>query len=152
MDGFHVREVGLSTSEAPQPNWCAARAFVAFPALLLGQDGRDLAGGSPGDITAAARSVAIGAGLVAFVVTLFGALPAAVWLTKRKHVSLGLALLLGLAMGNVPMVVGTALAGAYGIEGFVRGAAFSSLLGMTGAAVFWAIAIRGPQADRDRVV
>ena len=34
------------------------------------------------------------------------------------------------------------LGGTYGIEGLVRGIVFSSLLGVSGAAVFWVIAVR----------
>jgi len=126
-----------------QPFLASGLAFAVFPVLLLDRSGRALAGGLPVDITDAARSVAIGAGLVAFFVTLLGALPTAVWLTKRKQVSLKEAVRFGLVFGNIPLIFGTLLAGSYGVGGFVRGMAFSSLLGVAGAAAFWAIAIRG---------
>lgn len=126
-----------------QPFLASGLSFIVFPVLLRDRSGRTLAGGFPLDITDAARSVAIGAGLVAFFVTLLGALPTALWLTKRKQVSLKEAVLFGLGFGNVPLILGTVLAGSYGVGGFVRGMAFSSLLGVTGAAAFWSIALRG---------
>jgi flagellar biosynthesis component FlhA len=131
-----------------QPFVVGGLAFISFPALLLDRGGRTLAGGFPADVIDAARSVAIGAGLVALVVALLGALPTAVWLTKRRPVSLGEALLFGLVFGNIPFELGTILAGSYGVPGFVRGMAFSSLLGLAGAAAFWAIALRGQSVSR----
>jgi hypothetical protein len=134
-------EMRLFAGLLVQPVLAGAVAFFAFPVLLLDQNGRSLAGGVV-EITSAARAVAIGSGLMAVLVTLVGALPTAVWLTKRRHVSFREARLWGFGFGNVPMVVGTVLAGPYGVAGFVRGAAFASLLGVTGAAVFWAISLR----------
>jgi len=84
---------------------------------------------------------------VAFFVTALVAAPTAVWLTKRRVVSLREALLCGFGFGNLPFLLGTVLGGSYGVAGFVRGMAFSSLLGLTGAGVFWAIAIRGQKVD-----
>ena len=132
---------------AVQPFLASAVALVAFPVLLLDRSGRTLAGSFPGDVADAARSVAIGAGIVAFFVTLLVAAPTAVWLTKRRVVSLRDALLLGVGFGNLPFILGTVLGGSYGVAGFVRGMAFSSLLGLIGSAVFWAIAIRGQTVD-----
>jgi hypothetical protein len=80
--------------------------------------------------------------MVAFFATLIGALPTAIWLAKRRLVTLGEALLWGLLFGNAPMVVGTLLAGSYGVAGFLRGVAFSSVLGAAGAGAFWTIALR----------
>jgi hypothetical protein len=127
---------------AVQPLLAGALAFLSFPFLLLDRSGRTLAGGFPADVTDAARSVAIGAGLAAVPVTLLGVLPTAVWLMKRRRISLGQALLFGLGFGNLPFAVGSMLAGTYGVPGFVRGVAFSSLLGLAGAAAFWTIALR----------
>ncbi|HEX7020556.1 MAG TPA: hypothetical protein VF159_11115, partial [Gemmatimonadaceae bacterium] len=98
---------------------------------------------APTNVADAAASVAVGTGLVALVVTLLGALPTAVWLMKRRRVSLSEALAFGLAFGNAPFLIGALLAGTYGVAGFIRGIAFSSLLGVIGAAVFWWIALRG---------
>ena len=130
-----------------QPFLAGALAFLSFPVLLLDRSGHTLAGGFPADGIDAARSVAIGAGLVALLIAVLGVLPTAVWLTKRGPVSLDRALLFGLAFGNLPFAIGTILAGTYGVPGFVRGAAFSSLLGLAGAAAFWAIALRGQNAS-----
>ena len=146
-----AEEMRLLVGLVVQPFVATAVAFLAFPPLLLDRNGHTLAGGFPVDVTDAARSVALGAGLLAFFVTLVGALPTTVWLTKRKHVSLSEALLYGLGFGNVPMILGAVLAGTYGVAGFVRGVAFSSLLGLTGAAVFWAIAIRRQPIDSSPV-
>jgi hypothetical protein len=134
-------ELNLFAGLVVQPLVTVIVAFLAFP-LLLDSGGRTLAGGFPVDVTDSALSVALGAGVLSLFVTLLGAFPTALWLTKRKQVSLGEALLWGLGFGNAPMILGTVLAGTYGAAGFVRGVAFSSLLGVTGAAVFWAIAIR----------
>jgi hypothetical protein len=130
---------------AVQPFLAGGLAFVSFPMLLLDRSGGTLAGGFPSDATDAAFSVAIGAGIVALLVSVAGVLPTVIWVTRRRHVALGEALLFGLGFGNLPFVVGTALAGVYGVGGFVRGAAFSSLLGLAGAGVFWVIALREPE-------
>jgi hypothetical protein len=125
-----------------QPVLAGVLAFGVFPFLLLDRNGRTIAGGFPTDVSDAALSVAVSAAIVAFFITLVGALPIAVWLTKRRMVSLGESLLWGLGFGNVPIVLGTILAGTHGLEGFVRGAAFASLLGMAGAVTLWTIALR----------
>ena len=136
-------ELRLIGGLAIQPFLAGALTFVSFPIILLDRDGRTLAGGYPGDVTDAALSVALAASLVAALVTLVGVLPTALWLTKRRRVPLKDALLLGLGFGNLPYVVLTLLAGGtYGLAGLVRGVALSSLLGLAGAAVFWAIALR----------
>jgi len=145
----HGASISLSRRDATrllaglaiQPFIAGALAFLVFPWLLLDSNGRSLAGGT-GDMVHAAGSVAIGAAVVALGITLVAALPAAVWLTTRRRVPISEALLWGLGLGNVPMVAGTLLAGTYGVEGFVRGIAFSSVLGVAGASVFWTIALR----------
>jgi hypothetical protein len=134
-----------------QPFLVGGLAFLSFPVLLLDRRGRTLAGGVPADVIDAARSVAIGAGLVALLIALLGVLPTAVWLTKRRRVSLGEAILFGLGFGNLPFALGTILAGTYGVPGFVRGVVFSSLLGLAGAAAFWTIALRAQNLSRPPV-
>ena len=141
-------EMRLFAGLLVQPFLAAGLAFVIFPVLFLASDGRTLVGGFSGDATQASRSVALGAGLVAFCVTLVGALPAALWLTKRQNVSLGQAIVFGLGFGNFPFILGTIFLGTYGVGGFARGMVFSSLLGMAGAAAFWAIALRGRSSLR----
>src|SRR5262245_56061758 len=139
-------EMRLAAGVLAQPFVAAIVAFLIFPAFLLDRSGHYLSGRIP-DTFVAARSAAFGAGLLAIVLTLLVALPAAVWLTKRKRVSLSQALLYGLGIGNLPMILGTIVLGAYGIEGFVRGVLFSSVLGMACAAMFWVIALRGQQVE-----
>ena len=95
----------------------------------------------------AALSVAFGAGIVAVVVALVGALPTAAWLMKRRHVSLGETLLIGVGFGDLPFAAGAILAGTYGVPGVVRGLAFSSVLGLGGATAFWTIVLRGPDVS-----
>lgn len=129
----HAGEMRVFWGIVAQPFVVAAAAFVSFPVLLFGRNLRASGG---------ALGIAVEAGVVALLVALLGALPTAVWLMKRRDVSLGEALLFGVGFGNVPFVVGTLLAGSYGVEGFARGAVFSSLLGAAGAAAFWAIAFR----------
>ena len=131
-----------------QPFVAGGLAFISVPALLLDRSGRTLAGGFPSDAIDAARSVAIGAALVALIVALAGALPTAVWLAKRRRVSLGEALLFGLGFGNLPFAVGAILAGTYGLSGVLRAMAFASLLGLAGAAAFWTIALREQNVSR----
>jgi hypothetical protein len=80
-------EMRLLAGLMAQPFVASGLGFLLFPLLLLDTDGRTPAGGFPMDVTDAAHSVALGVGLVAFFVTLLGALPT-VWLTKRRQVSL----------------------------------------------------------------
>jgi hypothetical protein len=70
------------------------------------------------------------------------------WVTRRFQLSLRDALLFGLGFGNLPYVLlAVTTGGTYGIAGLVRGVAFSSLLGLVGATVFWAIALRRQRPD-----
>ena len=141
-------EMRLFAGLIVQPFIAGCLAFLLFPLLFLDSNGHALAGGLPSDVMGAARSVAIGAGIVAFVVTIAAALPIAVSLKKRGLISLGEALLWGLGLGNVPMVLGAMLAGTYGVQGLIRGVAFSSLLGVGCAAIFWMIALRRSTESR----
>lgn len=100
--------------------------------LLLHRRGRNLGGGLTPDLRHAALTVALGGSVVAVFVTLVGALPMAVRLMKRRHVSLTETILFGLGFGNRPFVLGTILAGSDGLEGFMRDAAFSFVLGHGG--------------------
>lgn len=130
-----------------QPFLAAGLAFIAFPLLLLDGNGRALAGGYPSDPTDAALSVAIGTFLVAGVVTLIGVLPTAVWIMKRHQLTLGETLVFGLGFGNLPYVLMAAAWGTHGQAGLLRGVAFASLLGLSGAALFWIMTLR-PQKSR----
>jgi hypothetical protein len=136
---------------AIQPFVAGAVAFAAFPVLLLTPDGQALAGGYPSDVTDAAISVALGAAILAGVVALLGALPAAVWLMKRRDLSLARTLGLGLVFGNIPYILLAIVGGTYGLAGLVRGLLFASLLGAAGAASFWFIAVAGRTAESDHL-
>ena len=63
-------------------------------------------------------------------------------MVKQRPVTLTQALLFGLGFANLPVVVGTVLAGGDGAAGAFRGFAFASLIGLTGAAAFWLISLR----------
>jgi hypothetical protein len=125
-----------------QPFVAAGLAYVMFPLLLLDRDGQTLAGGFPADVADAALSVAMGAGIVAGVVVLVGVLPVAVWLMKRRDLTLKKTLMFGLGFGNFPYVLlGVAAGDTYGVTGLLRGVTFSSLMGLVGAALFWLISV-----------
>lgn len=124
-----------------QPFVCAGLAFVAFRVFLLDWGGQTLAGGSPSDVTDAALSVSAGVGLVAAIVSL-AALPIAMWVIERRDLTLRQTMSWGIGIGNLPSVPFTAFGGAYGLAGLVRVIAFSSLLGLAGAACFWLISVR----------
>jgi hypothetical protein len=125
---------------AIQPFLAAIVVFVGIRVLGLDPSGATLDGSS--DATDVGISVAIAAGLVAVLVSLVAALPTAIWLARRRAVSFAEAVRFGLIFGNLPFVAGTMMAGSYGIDGFIRGVALFSLAGSSGAAAFWAIALR----------
>jgi len=121
-----------------QPFVATAVAFVCFP--LLESPGR------PANQTDAAISIASGAAIVAAFVTVVGVLPTAVGLIKRRHVTLGQALLWGIGFGNFPVLLGYLLLGSDGLSSAISGLAVASLIGLAGAASFWAISLRGQSA------
>jgi hypothetical protein len=134
---------------AVQPFLAAGVAFFAFPVFLLDGNRETLAGGRPADLTDAAVSIALGTGLVALLVTVVGVLPTALWLIRRRQLSLRDALLFGLGFGNLPYVLlALAAGGTYGLAGLARGVAFSSLLGLVGSTVFWAMALRRQESNQ----
>ena len=141
-------EMRILAGIAIQPCLALVVAFVGFRVLGLDPSGATIGGLS--DATQAAVSVAVGTAVVAVVIALVFALPTAVWLTRRHRVSWAVAVLFGLLFGNLPFLAGAVLIGTYGLDGFLRGMALSSLLGSTGASAFWVIALRrsGPLRDR----
>jgi len=141
-------EMRLFAGLAVQPFVAAGVAFVGFPVFLLDRTGRTLAAGVPSDPTAAAMSVALGAGIVALFVTLVGVFPTAIWVVKRRPLTFAQALLFGVGFANLPVVLGTILSG--GNWSLLRSHAFASLIGVAGAAAFWVISIRGRDFSRDR--
>jgi hypothetical protein len=146
-----AEEMRILTGSLVQPLLAAGLAFLTFPLLVLDRNGQTLAGGYPSDPTDAALSLAVGTGMVAGMVTLIGVLPTATWVIRRHQLTLKETLVFGLGFGNLPYVLLAAAAGgAYGLPGRVRGIVFASLLGLSGAALFWIIAIR-PQKSRANV-
>lgn len=141
-------EMRLAAGFVAQPLVTAPVAFVLFPFLLLDRDGQTFAGGYPADVTDAAVSIAAGT-FIAAVAILAVVVPAAVWFLKRRALSVTQTLLFGVGFGNLPIVIGTVLAGSYGPIPFLKSIVFASLVGVTGAAVFWAISIRGRDFSRD---
>lgn len=130
-----------------QPFVTAVVAFFVFFLLMLDGTGRTLDGSFPSSPTDAAMSVAAGTGFLAIFVTLAGVLPTVVWIVRRRPLTFTHALLFGLAFGNLPIVLGALLLG--GNWSLLRTHAFASLIGVTGAAAFWLISIRGRDFSRD---
>jgi len=130
-----------------QPFLAAGVAFVTFPIFLLRSDGQALAGGYPSSATDAALSVAVGVGIVTGVVALI-VWPTALWLMRRRNLTCVETFALGLGFGVIPYaLMALAAGGTHGPAGLMRGLAFASVLGLSGAAMFWVIAIR-PQKER----
>ena len=122
-----AEQMKLFAGLAVQPFLAAAVAFVSFPFVLLDRTGRTLAGGFPADPADAAVSVAFAAGFVAAVVTLVGVLPTALWVVKRRRLTLTQAFGFGIAFADVPVLLGTVLTGGgYGPAGVLRGLMFAS--------------------------
>jgi hypothetical protein len=69
---------------------------------------------------------------------------------RRRQLTLGDALLFGLAFGNLPCFLLFIATGSKipGVAFLVRGMAFSSVLGLAGAAAFWALALRPTPPSR----
>lgn len=129
-----------------QPFVTAAVAFFAFFLLMLDGTGRTLDGSFPENPIQAAMSVAAVTGFLAVVVTFLGVLPTVVWIVRRRRVTLTYALFFGLGFGNLPIVLATLFFG--GNWNLLRTHAFASLTGVSGAAAFWLISIRGRDFSR----
>jgi hypothetical protein len=121
-----------------QPFLAAVLTFLTFPLIDYSHGGRT---SEPLEMAAGlALAVALAAAVIALC-----ALPVAVWMVKRTTVGLEHALLFGAGFGNLPAVVGL-LAGTLS----VRAVALGTFLGISGAALFWVIAIRGRVFDQSR--
>jgi len=113
----------------------------------------------------AAAGVGLAVGILAFLVTVAGALPGVLWLAGRGPLPLRKLLLLGAALGNAPLILiivgativnvvaGTPERGRelYGVAGNVARVAIGLGCGMVGAAVFWVIAVWGSELDGGEV-
>jgi hypothetical protein len=114
---------------------------------MLDETGRTLDGRFPASPIQAAMSVAAVTGFLATFLTLVGVLPTVVWLVRRRRVTLTRALFFGLGFGNLPVVLATLFFG--GNWNLLRTHAFASITGVSGAAAFWWISIRGRDFSRD---
>ena len=104
------RELRLFAGFVVQPFVAAGLGFLCFP--LVERSGRALYGGTTDDATRAAVSFAAGVGIVAFFVTLCGAVPAVLWCLKRGRLTLKHVLLGAVGLGNVPFAIIVPLASA----------------------------------------
>jgi hypothetical protein len=123
---------------------------------------------------------AIGLGLavsvIAALVTVFGAVPAVLWLIRRRNLSLRTLLLAGMALGNAPLAIivagilarqairGNLLSDAglsFGWFVAIRSILLGLWFGIAAAVVLWAVGVRGtdwnvlpsasPTRDSDQV-
>jgi hypothetical protein len=149
---------GALTFLAEMTLWSHAGNYVTGTNVHIG-------GSAP---EAIALSLAMGVGLVAVFVTIFGAVPLVAWSIRRGRVSLRQALVAGAALGNAPIAVlfvlivihhigrGTMPDNPgnlfYGAGGAFRTVTEGFFVGMGCAAVFWAVAIRGSEVDKGRPV
>jgi hypothetical protein len=141
-------------------------AIVPPTAVLIGLVAYDalffsglFPGGAPIDSLDSAASLGMGIGILALVMTVFGALPAVAWLSRRQAPSLRNLLLIGGALGNLPFllsvggIVATHLMrgtlssdiGRYwnGLSGAAVRTVMGLVCGMGAAAVFWGVVVRG---------
>ena len=108
-------------------------------------------------------AASLGSGVAILAVLMTVEVPAVVCLSRRRPLSLRGCLLLGAALGNVPfaiIIIGVVVAhlvsgtlsgdiGRYwhGLSGSAVRTVMGSLCGMGSAAVFWAVAVRGTNAE-----
>jgi hypothetical protein len=151
----------------------AALAVVPFAAgtvmfltyLALWFSGARVFEGPPFDLKGAvhaAAGLALGVTIIGFAVTGVAVLPL-VWMGSRGPLSLKNVLFLGAALGNVPFAVivvaillvqlrnGSLSSDVprlwYGLYGAVRAIALGFWIGISSAAVFWVIGVRGTESD-----
>lgn len=118
-------------------------------------------GGGGVDPTGAAASVAVAVGILAFLVTVAGALPAVLWLAGRGSLRFRQLLALGAGLGNLPLLLIIAaatvvnlLAGTlergrelYEFDATAVRVLIGVLFGTAGATVFWVVAVRGTELE-----
>jgi hypothetical protein len=144
-----------------QPFAASVLGFAIFPlvewsrhALHGGQSTRDALHG--------AIAFGLGAGMVAFFVTVCAVLPIVLMCLERGPLTLKQVLLSGAALGNAPgalvvflsVVTGQQASGAswfWSVEA-LRALAIGSLFGLAGAALFWAVSMRGRAVSREQKV
>lgn len=137
-----AEEMRLFAGFAIQPFLAAGVAVLGSPLLLHGRTGRTFAG--PGEV---AMALALHVSIGVVLITTLCVFPTVVWLVTRRPVPLTTALLFGLAFGNLPIILIVVLSG--GSANLLGLHAFVSLIGLTGAAAFWALSLRGRNFSRD---
>jgi hypothetical protein len=150
----------------------AAFAVVPLVVFVVARMGWPLVwtmSGNSGQIISPDDPATTFAALTAFVgllVTLFGAVPAFVWMKRRGPVSLSRAIGAGVVLGNSPMVASAIGAASFTIlhiiggtisqhlsppldviAGFLRLSIIGSVLGVISAFVFWQLGVRGTDID-----
>jgi hypothetical protein len=156
-------ELRLVAAFVITPPAAAVVMFVIYLGLWYG-GARTVFEGTPIDPIDSAGALALGVGIIAVVVTIFGAVPSVTWLIRRGPLSLRKLLVLGAALGNAPfaaivagilvthLVKGTPSPYAarlwFGLYGAVRAIALGLVIGMVSATVFWAVAIRSTERER----
>jgi hypothetical protein len=122
-----------------------------------------LSGGAPIDSIDAAASFGMGVGILAVLMTIF-AMPVVAWLSGRGPLSLRKVLLLGAALGNVPLAfiivavvvthpIGETLSGDvsrfwYGYPGLLQRVAIGLACRIGSAAAFWVVAVHGTEMQQ----
>lgn len=144
----------------------AAGAVMFIILLALWYSGVHAFEGPPAEPVDVAVGIAFGVTIIAIYVIGCGAVPAVIWLANRGPLPLRKVLLLGAVLGNVPFALiiagiiltqfvnGTLSSEVgrlwYGFPGAIRNIALGVVIGMSSAAVFWLIAVRGTEVERVR--
>ncbi|HSL22725.1 MAG TPA: hypothetical protein VK886_14420 [Vicinamibacterales bacterium] len=162
------RSVRLLLGLAVTPATAVLVALIVYDALCYSGM---LSGGAPIDSLDGAASFGMGVGILAVAMTAW-AVPLLLYLNERRRLSFRNVLALGAALGNVPfaiVILGIVVAHPiretltgdvgrlwYGFSGFVQRVVLGSAVGMSSAAAFWSVAIRGNRdlalSSGDRVI
>jgi len=86
------------------PPSIAALAFLGYLAIWH-VEGPGALGSVPFDPVDSALSLATGVGVIAVVVTVFGAVPVVTWLSRRRALTLRTRLLVGAILGNLLFIL-----------------------------------------------
>jgi hypothetical protein len=135
-------EMRLFAGLAVQPFLAAAVSVLSFALVFPGRLTRTH------DPAEAAFGLALYMGYAALLMTIFCVLPTTVWVVKRIRVSFVQALAWGFAFANLPFALIT-IANDHGDSDLLKQHGLFTLIGLVGAAAFWAIAIRGKDLSRD---
>jgi hypothetical protein len=127
--------------------------FVIFP--IVDYTDRALHGGAPTNALDAATAFAFGSAIAAGIITLVFAFPILAWRLNRGPFTLREVLWWGIGLGNLPLAIIAILSALNsgppsspsGSIIALRAMVAGSVFGLTGAATFWAIAVRGTDHD-----